>query len=97
NPRCFTTLRIVCVRRTTPSLPNILGNVLRFLGCGLSNKEIARELSVSVGTVKHHVHLPRRVSSLLIASNGGAAIRRNADTRLPPTSAGQGPRNHYRK
>ena len=30
--------------------------VLRLLGGGLSNKEIARELSLSIATVKHHVH-----------------------------------------
>jgi len=31
-------------------------DVLRLIGEGLSNKEIARELTLSVATVKHHVH-----------------------------------------
>jgi two-component system nitrate/nitrite response regulator NarL len=30
--------------------------ILQLLGQGLANKEIARELSLSVSTVKHHVH-----------------------------------------
>jgi two-component system nitrate/nitrite response regulator NarL len=32
------------------------GDVLRLLGRGFSNKEIARELDLSVATIKHHVH-----------------------------------------
>jgi DNA-binding NarL/FixJ family response regulator len=32
------------------------GQVLRLLGRGFSNKEIARDLDLSVATVKHHVH-----------------------------------------
>jgi two-component system nitrate/nitrite response regulator NarL len=32
------------------------GDVLNLLGRGLANKEIARELDLSVATVKHHVH-----------------------------------------
>jgi two-component system nitrate/nitrite response regulator NarL len=47
------------------------GDVLHLIGQGLSNKEIARELDLSVSTVKHHVHhildklrLPRRAQAM---------------------------------
>jgi DNA-binding NarL/FixJ family response regulator len=30
--------------------------IIRLLECGLSNKEIARELSIGTATVKNHVH-----------------------------------------
>lgn len=47
--------------------------VLRLLGRGLSNKEIARELDVKVPTVKHHVH--SILSKLGVASRGQAMRR----------------------
>jgi DNA-binding NarL/FixJ family response regulator len=47
--------------------------VLQLLGRGLSNKEIAQELSLSVATVKHHVH---NVLEKLQLSRRAQAMRR---------------------
>lgn len=52
------------------------GDVLQLIGRGLTNKEIARELNVSVATVKHHVH---NVLEKLQLSRRAHAMRRVRD------------------
>lgn len=52
------------------------GEVLELIGRGLSNKEIARELKLSVATVKHHVH---RVLEKLRVARRAQAMRRVRD------------------
>jgi DNA-binding NarL/FixJ family response regulator len=47
--------------------------VLQHIGRGLSNKEIARELTISVATVKHHVH---NILDKLRLSRRAEAMRR---------------------
>ena len=54
-----------------PALTRREKDVLRLIGQGHSNKEIASELYLSVATVKHHVHhvleklnLPRRAQAM---------------------------------
>ena len=72
------------------SLTRRESDVLQLIGQGLSNKEIARELVLSVATVKHHVHhvlgklnLPRRTQVMRrvrdapwLASQGEARVSR---------------------
>jgi DNA-binding NarL/FixJ family response regulator len=41
---------------SNPVMTRRESDVLKLIGQGLSNKEIARDLSLSVATVKHHVH-----------------------------------------
>jgi len=68
------------------------GDVLQLIGQGLSNKEIARELALSVPTIKHHVHnileklnLARRAQAMrrirdapwIVAPSGTSSRRAN--------------------
>lgn len=73
-------------------------DVLLLIGRGLSNKEIARQLSLSVATVKHHVH---NVLDKLNLARRAEAMRRvrdapwiasPPDTALARKSAGAGGR-----
>ena len=60
------------------------GDVLQLIGRGLSNKEIARELYLSVATVKHHVH---NILDKLNLPGRAQAMRRVRDAPwLAPTT-----------
>ncbi len=68
------------------------GDVIRLLGQGRTNKEIARELDMSVATVKHHVH---SIFSKLKLHRRADVMRLVRDTpwiaasRVPVTRAGK--------
>jgi DNA-binding NarL/FixJ family response regulator len=68
------------------SLTRREGEVLQLIGSGFSNKEIARELAVSLATVKHHVH---NVLDKLGVSGRAQAMRR---VREAPWIASSPPR-----
>jgi LuxR family transcriptional regulator, maltose regulon positive regulatory protein len=53
--------------------------VLELVAAGLSNAEIARELYLSVGTVKAHVH---HIFGKLIVRNRSQAVARARELRL---------------
>ncbi len=53
--------------------------VLALLDEGLSNKEIARRLAISLTTVKNHVH--RILEKLQVSRRGAAAARARSDSR----------------
>jgi DNA-binding NarL/FixJ family response regulator len=59
-----------------PALTRREAEVLRLVGRGLSNKEIASELALSVATVKHHVH---RILEKLKVPKRNQAMRRVRD------------------
>ncbi len=60
------------------------GEVLQLIGHGLSNKEIARELALSLPTVKHHVH---NVLNKLDVRGRAQAMRRVRDEPWIASSA----------
>jgi two-component system nitrate/nitrite response regulator NarL len=80
-------------RPETESLTRRESDVLHLIGGGFSNKEIARELNISIATVKHHVHhvleklgVPRRAEAMRRAHefprasvNGSASARREIE------------------
>ncbi|KIU49000.1 LuxR C-terminal-related transcriptional regulator [Bradyrhizobium elkanii] len=68
---------LFCMERQTDTIEAEQGltrresEVLKLIGQGMSNKEIARDLNLSLATVKHHVHhvlqklgLPRRTQAM---------------------------------
>ncbi|HEV8334463.1 MAG TPA: response regulator transcription factor [Steroidobacteraceae bacterium] len=61
--------------------------VLGLIGQGLSNKEIAQQLTLSIATVKHHVH---HVLDKLNVQRRAQAMRRVRDTPWLSTTAGAG-------
>lgn len=69
------------------SLTRRESDVLQLIGRGLSNKEIARELVISLSTVKHHVH---NILDKLQLQRRSQAMRRVRDAPWlvsPPDSA----------
>ena len=69
------------------SLTRRESEVLGLIGQGMSNKEIARELDLSVATVKHHVH---GVLDKLKLQRRGQAMRRVRDAPWLSARAGSG-------
>jgi two-component system nitrate/nitrite response regulator NarL len=69
------------------SLTSRESDVLQLIGRGLSNKEIARELAISLSTVKHHVH---NILDKLQLQRRAQAMRRVRDAPwlvAPPDTA----------
>ncbi len=76
--------------RTINSLPSKCGEVFRLSRFdGLSNEDIARQLGISIDTVKYHIkhalmllnqHLSQYLTMLLLIF-----FRKHEKTKLPPT------------
>ncbi|MFP3643352.1 LuxR C-terminal-related transcriptional regulator [Paraburkholderia sp. SIMBA_054] len=67
------------------------GDVLRLIGKGFSNKEIARDLQLSVATVKHHVH---GIFSKLNITRRADAMRRVRDAPWIASALARSPPAH---
>ena len=70
-------------------------SVLQMIGHGDSNKEIARHLSISEATVKHHVHnileklnVPRRTQAMRLVRDAPWLVS-TSDTCVPQRGAGR--------
>ena len=73
---CFARVHNPKESLSDPALTRRESEVLELIGRGLSNKEIGRELCLSVATVKHHVH---HVLEKLGLSRRAEAMRRVRD------------------
>ena len=86
-----TALDVLGVHRSSSALTRRESQVMRLVGRGYSNKEIATELSVSLATVKSHVHsVLRKVGHI-----GGATLRQLSGRTTGEDLSGVAPARLY--